>query len=96
MKSTHVYAITNRMFSEKRTVGESTLLLLVLLSVSGAMVNAHQDIQDIICSGVKRTHLVYGLRNCCANVCVCVLLNMKIKTSCITEWLSSVANFKLN
>lgn len=48
MKSTHVYAIINRMFSEKRAVGES------LLSVR------EQRSQDIICWGVKRTHLVFG------------------------------------
>lgn len=52
MKSTHVYAIINRMFSEKRAVGESPL------SVSA---------QDIICWGVKRTHLASAEDRCGEN-----------------------------
>lgn len=52
MKSTHVYAIINRMFSEKRTVGE----------IHEHHVRCCQSAaQDIICSAVKRTHLVNGI-----------------------------------
>lgn len=60
MKSTHVYAIINRMFSEKRTVGESYVVVVVVRQRRGERIR----IQDIICSGVKRTHLVNGIAIC--------------------------------